>query len=166
MGLARMTRNLFVFGTLKKGFPLHEQGLSRASFLGIFQIRQCYPMLIAGPWFAPMMFNEPGIGHRVIGELYEPDDDTIASLDRLESIGMPGNLRVVLDVEPVAGGPICSALAYMKSRRLAHPVHSTYMRVYEDRRFIPFDRRGLDLYRDGCDVADMETPASLRAPYK
>jgi hypothetical protein len=21
-------------------------------------------------------------------------------------------------------------------------------------------------YRDGCDVADMETPASLRAPYK
>ncbi|WP_245459836.1 gamma-glutamylcyclotransferase family protein [Rhizobium leguminosarum] len=161
-----MTRNLFVFGTLKKGFPLHEQGLSRASFLGIFQIRQCYPMLIAGPWFAPMMFNEPGIGHRVIGELYEPDDDTIASLDRLESIGMPGNLRVVLDVEPVAGGPICSALAYMKSRRLAHPVHSTYMRVYEDRRFIPFDRRGLDLYRDGCDVADMETPASLRAPYK
>ncbi|WP_245461291.1 gamma-glutamylcyclotransferase family protein [Rhizobium sp. WSM1325] len=161
-----MTRNLFVFGTLKKGFPLHEQGLSRASFLGIFQTRQCYPMLIAGPWFAPMMFNEPGIGHRVIGELYEPDDDTIASLDRLESIGMPGNLRVVLDVEPVAGGPICSALAYMKSRRLAHPVHSTYMRVYEDRRFIPFDRGGLDLYRDGCDVADMETPASLRAPYK
>ncbi|RWX34543.1 gamma-glutamylcyclotransferase [Rhizobium leguminosarum] len=145
MGLARMTRNLFVFGTLKKGFPLHEQGLSRASFLGIFQTRQCYPMLIAGPWFAPMMFNEPGIGHRVIGELYQPDDDTIASLDRLESIGMPGNLRVVLEVEPVAGGPICSALAYMKSRRLAHPVHSTYMRVYEDRRFIPFDRRGQDV---------------------
>ncbi|RWY79866.1 gamma-glutamylcyclotransferase [Rhizobium leguminosarum] len=145
MGLARMIRNLFFFGTLKKGFPLHEQGLSRASFFGIFETRQCYPMLIAGPWFAPMMFNEPGIGHPVIGELYEPDDDTIASLNRLESIGMPGNLRVVLDVEPVAGGPICSALAYMKSRRLAHPVHSTYLRVYEDRRFNPFDRRGQDV---------------------
>ncbi|WP_312876415.1 gamma-glutamylcyclotransferase family protein [Rhizobium laguerreae] len=141
MGLARMTRNLFVFGTLKKGFPLHEQGLFRARFLGIFRTRKCYPMLIAGPWFAPMMFNEPGIGYRVVGELYEPGEDTIASLDRLESIGIPGNLRVVLDVEPVARGPICSALAYMKSRRLAEPVHSNYLRVYEHSRFIPFDRR-------------------------
>ncbi|WP_246732004.1 gamma-glutamylcyclotransferase family protein [Rhizobium anhuiense] len=136
-----MTRNLFVFGTLKKGFPLHEQGLSRARFLGIFQTRQCYPMLIAGPWFAPMMFNEPGIGYRVVRELYEAGENTIASLDRLESIGIPGNLRVAVDVEPVAGGSICSALAYMKSRRLADPVHSTYLRVYEDWRFIPFDRR-------------------------
>ncbi|MEI1247034.1 gamma-glutamylcyclotransferase family protein [Rhizobium aouanii] len=137
-----MTSNLFVFGTLKKGFPLHEQGLSRARFLGIFQTRECYPMLIAGPWFAPMMFNEPGIGYRVVGELYEAGENTIASLDRLESIGTPGNLRVAVDVEPVAGGSICSALAYMKSRRLADPVHSTYLRVYEDWRFIPFDRRG------------------------
>jgi gamma-glutamylaminecyclotransferase len=141
MGLARMTRNLFVFGTLKKGFPLHEQGLSHARFLGIFQTKQCYPMLIAGPWFAPMMFNEPGIGYRVVGELYEAGENTIASLDRLESIGIPGNLRVAVDVEPGAGGSTCSALAYMKSRRLADPVHSTYLRVYEDWRFIPFDRR-------------------------
>ncbi|AJD42599.1 gamma-glutamylcyclotransferase [Rhizobium sp. SEMIA 4085] len=136
-----MTQDVFVFGTLKKGFPLHEQGLSGAKFLGISRTRQCYPMLIAGPWFAPMMFNEPGIGHHVVGEHYECGEDTIARLDRLESIGIPGNLRVVIDVEPVAGGPICSALAYMKSRKLADPIHSDYLRVYEDRRFIPFDRR-------------------------
>lgn len=99
-------------------------------------------MLIAGPWFAPMMFDEPGIGYRVVGELYESGDDTIARLDRLESFGRAGNLCVAIDVEPVAGGPICRALAYMKSRHLAEPVHSNYLRVYEDRRFIPFDRRG------------------------
>jgi gamma-glutamylaminecyclotransferase len=136
-----MTQNVFVFGTLKRGFPLHEQGLSRAKFLGIFRTRECYPMLIAGPWFAPMMFNEPGIGYHVVGELYESGDDTIAKLDRLESIGIPGNLCVAIDVEPVAGGPICGALAYMKSRQLAEPIHSNYLGVYEDRRFIPFERR-------------------------
>ncbi|MBB3162813.1 gamma-glutamylaminecyclotransferase [Rhizobium laguerreae] len=99
-------------------------------------------MLIAGPWFAPMMFNEPGNGYHVVGELYESGDDTIARLDQLESLGIPGNLRVAIDVEPVAGGPIRTALAYMKSRQLAKPVHSDYLRVYEDRRFVPFDRRG------------------------
>ncbi|MBY3381484.1 gamma-glutamylcyclotransferase family protein [Rhizobium laguerreae] len=137
-----MTQDVFVFGTLKRGFALHERGLSRARFLGIFRTLECYPMLIAGPWFAPMMFNEPGNGYHVVGELYESGDETIARLDQLESLGIPGNLRVAIDVEPVAGGPIRTALAYMKSRQLAKPVHSDYLRVYEDRRFVPFDRRG------------------------
>ncbi|GAA3065453.1 gamma-glutamylcyclotransferase [Rhizobium viscosum] len=136
-----MTQNVFVFGTLKRGFSLHDAGLSDTGFLGNFRTRAPYPMLIAGPWFAPMMFNEPGIGYRVIGELYECGEDTIATLDRLESIGRPGNLRVVIDVEPLGGGPMYSAIAYMKSRALANPIHSNYLRIYEDRRFIPFDQR-------------------------
>ncbi|WP_183748185.1 gamma-glutamylcyclotransferase family protein [Rhizobium sp. BK196] len=136
-----MTRNVFAFGTLKRGFPLHEQGLSCSSFRGICRTCDRYPMLIAGPWFAPMMFNEPGVGYRVIGELYEADEDTIAKLDRLESVGKPGNLRVAIEVEPVVGGPAWSALVYLKSRQLADPIHSGYLRIYENRRFIPFDRR-------------------------
>lgn len=54
--------NVFVFGTLKQGFPLHEQGLSSAEYIGTYKTRQRYPMLIAGSRFAPMMFNEPGVG--------------------------------------------------------------------------------------------------------
>ena len=46
---------VFVFGTLKHGFPLHEEGLSGAEFLGRCRTVQRYPMLIAGPRFAPMI---------------------------------------------------------------------------------------------------------------
>jgi len=59
-----MSQHVFVFGTLKKGFPLHERGLRDAMFLGSYSTRACFPLVIAGPRFAPMMFNEPGVGFR------------------------------------------------------------------------------------------------------
>lgn len=78
-----MVQKVFVFGTLKTSFPLHEQGLSGAKFLGGYRTRKRYPLLVAGPWFAPMMLNEPGVGCQIIGELYEVDDKTTEKLDRL-----------------------------------------------------------------------------------
>ncbi|CAN7547977.1 gamma-glutamylcyclotransferase family protein [Neorhizobium tomejilense] len=136
-----MAQKVFVFGTLKRGFPLHEQGLSGATFLGRYRTRKRYPLLIAGPWFAPMMLNEPGTGCQIVGELYEVDDKTIGDLDRLESVGELGNFRLSIEVEPAEGGFPRLALAYMKARELAHPIHSDHLQVYEDRRFIPFDQR-------------------------
>ncbi|MBZ9894091.1 gamma-glutamylcyclotransferase [Mesorhizobium sp. BR1-1-6] len=130
-----MMRKLFVFGTLKKGFPLHGEGLSEAAFLGAYRTRERFPMLIAGPRFAPMMFNEPGVGFQVGGELYAVDDRALANLDRIESVGTPGNLRVLIEAEPVDGGPPVSAYVYMKSRHLAAPIHSRYLKDYNDRRF-------------------------------
>ncbi|WP_234828041.1 gamma-glutamylcyclotransferase family protein [Sinorhizobium fredii] len=64
---------VFIFGTLKKGFPLHRRGLAHAAYLGPYRTAANYPMLVAGPWFAPMMFHEPGSGLRVSGELYAID---------------------------------------------------------------------------------------------
>ncbi|MCA0010541.1 gamma-glutamylcyclotransferase [Mesorhizobium sp. B294B1A1] len=128
-------RKLFVFGTLKKGFPLHGEGLSEAAFLGVYRTRERFPMLIAGPRFAPMMFNEPGVGFQVGGELYAVDDRALANLDRMESVGKPGNLRVLIEAEPVGGGAPVSAYVYMKTRHLAAPIHSGYLEDYDDRRF-------------------------------
>ena len=54
--------NLFVFGTLKKGF--HAPTLDGGLYLGDYRTVLRYPMLIAGPWFAPMLLPEPGTGHR------------------------------------------------------------------------------------------------------
>ena len=132
---------LFVFGTLKRGFPLHH-GLSGARYFGEYRTVERFPMLIAGPWFAPMMLNEPGIGHQVLGELYEVDEASLACIDSMESIGQPGNLRVLIDVAPLDGGPSTRAYAYMKSRALADPIRSDYLSSYQDRRFIPPERRG------------------------
>src|SRR2546421_6566671 len=90
-----------------------------------------------GPWFAPMIFNEPGVGHQLIGELYDVDETQLTHLDAMESIGKPGNFRTSIEVTPIVGGAFCTALAYMKSCALADPVHSEYLASYHDDRFIP-----------------------------
>src|SRR5436309_5661859 len=122
---------VFVFGTLKRGFPLHH-GLAGAAFLGACRTVQRFPMFVAGPWFAPMMMNEPGVGQRVVGELYEIDAAGLARIDAMESIGQPGNFRIPVDVEPVDGGAPCAAFAYMKSRALADPIHTDFLESYQD----------------------------------
>jgi gamma-glutamylaminecyclotransferase len=136
-----MVQRIFAFGTLKRGHPLHAAGLSEATYLGRYRTIERYPLLIAGPWFAPMMLNEPGTGMQILGELYLIKDAALPTLDRLESVGMPGNFRERVALQPLEDGRPCTAFAYMKARKLAWPIHSNYLALYDDRRFIPFDQR-------------------------
>lgn len=128
---------VFVYGTLKKGFPLHEQGLAGTEFRGNFRTVASYPMFIAGRWFAPMMLNEPGEGLRVRGELYRVDSALLAHLDRLESVGTPGNDRIPILISSEVDPEKLVAHAYTKSRDVARPVRSQLLSDYQDGRFIP-----------------------------
>ena len=101
---------VFALGTLKRGFPLHH-GLAGAQLSGEYRTVDRFPMLIAGPWFAPMIFNEPGVGHQLLGELYEVDETCLARLDEMESVGKPGNFRLSIEVAPIQGGSPCRAFA-------------------------------------------------------
>jgi gamma-glutamylaminecyclotransferase len=131
---------LFVFGTLKRGFPLHARGLAQARFLCSAETVEPRPLLIAGKWFAPMMIDEPGAGERVRGELFGIERAQLLALDVLESIGKPGNLRKRIRIA-TADGRRCSAFAYMKERVLALPVHAGPLGYYDDPRFVPPERR-------------------------
>jgi gamma-glutamylaminecyclotransferase len=128
---------LFVFGTLKRGFPFHSACLDGAKYLGACRTVRAYPMFIAGPWFAPMMLDKPGDGLHVSGELYAIDPPQLAAIDAVESVGKPGNFRISIEVEPLEGDGSCQAFAYVKSAELARPVHSALLADYQDRRFIP-----------------------------
>ena len=75
------------------------------------------------------------------GELYELDGSVLARINQLESIGAPGNFRIELRVCPADGAPEQRAMAYVKSPELARPVHSGFLSDYQDRRFIPADKR-------------------------
>jgi gamma-glutamylaminecyclotransferase len=44
---------VFACGTLKRGFPLHERGLSDARFVGAARTLQAHPMVIAGDRLRP-----------------------------------------------------------------------------------------------------------------
>lgn len=132
---------VFVFGALKRRFPLHVRALAGALFLGECRTLERFPLAVAGPWYAPMMFDRPGSGHRVAGELYAVDQVVLLRLDALESLGQPGSFRRLIEVESPAGGR-CRALAYMKSPSLAVPLHSDWLADYRrDPRFVPPERR-------------------------
>jgi gamma-glutamylaminecyclotransferase len=94
-------------------------------------------MLIAGPWFAPMMLTEPGEGRSVCGEVFRIDDARLALIDGLESVGQPGHWRISIRVRIRRDGEVVSAFAYLKDRFLADPVHSGLLDSYDDTRFIP-----------------------------
>jgi gamma-glutamylaminecyclotransferase len=138
---------LFVYGTLKRGFPLHAAGLTGQRLVGIYRTVVGYPMVVAGPWFTPMMLNEPGRGLRVYGELYEVEANRLVSLDAIEHIGVPGNCRGSIDVEPIEGGACCAADVYLKARELADPIHTAYL--VQDHRFVPPWSRQPDMSRSG-----------------
>ncbi len=101
---------LFVFGTLKRGFPLHKRALAGARWLGRGTTVEAYPMFVAGRWFAPTMLNEPGHGCRVIGELYEIKGSRLKLIDGIESVGVPGNFRTPAWIAPSDGSAACRAL--------------------------------------------------------
>jgi gamma-glutamylaminecyclotransferase len=80
---------VFVFGTLKRGFPNHDEGMAGLTCLGLYRTAQAYPLVIAGRWFSPVMMPEPGVGHCVTGELYEVDNEARERLDIIESVHLP-----------------------------------------------------------------------------
>lgn len=128
---------VFVYGTLKRGFPLFEKGPADATYLGDCRTVEPYPLYIAQEFYGPVMLDRPGEGLHVYGELFDVPDDGLPLLDQLESVGSPGSFRSTVLVEPVSGGIRQQTIGYMKDESWLKPVHSGEIADYQDRRFIP-----------------------------
>lgn len=117
-GSHHMHTLLFIYGTLKQGFPNH--GLNRGHRLpGLYQTLQPYPLYVAqlphedrAPWLVDL----PGQGHRVIGQVFQVEPHVLQAMDEFEEVGRPtGYVRA-----PVAlalcgqPGPGLHADAYLK----------------------------------------------------
>ena len=132
---------IFVYGTLKAGFPNHDEVLNGESFLGAYVTTEKYPLVITGPWYSPVMFPEPGKGHRVAGEVYEINDAKLMQLDKFEYVHLPkGYRRFELDVV-FKPGEILSVEAYMRSREFIKEIRSGYLKSYQDRRYVHESQR-------------------------
>ncbi len=133
---------VFVFGTLKRGFPNHDEGMAGLTCLGFYRTVQAYPLVIAGRWFSPVMMPEPGTGHRVTGELYEADDAALRRLDLIESVHLPtGYHREKIEVVSLDGGLPANAWVYFKDRARIECTHSAYLTEYNDDRYIHKSKR-------------------------
>ena len=135
---------VFVYGTLKRGFPYHETGLGGRRFLGQGRTLESFPLVIAGLWFSPVLIAEPGIGRTVLGEIYEVDGATLGSLDRLEGTHHPnGYERIEISIAPDGGTGAHPAWTYVKPRALVGTIHSDCLEVYRlDPRYVPASQRG------------------------
>lgn len=110
-----MRHHLFVYGTLKKGFPNHNNYLGSAKQLGKYQTIEKYPLVVCGARYVPCMIYSPGDGHHVEGELYEVDDECLNRIDALERIqDSDGYRRIVIRVSSSGrmNQDIREALAY------------------------------------------------------
>jgi len=138
-----MKHHVFVYGTLKKGFPNHEDYLGSARQLGKYQTLEKYPLVLCGPRYVPCMIYSPGDGRHVAGELYEVDDECLNRIDALERVqDSDGYRRTVIRVRSSGrlNQDIREALAYFML-----PEQIT-------------DRRSNDLKTYGPDQATKYTP--------
>ncbi|MBS0454353.1 MAG: gamma-glutamylcyclotransferase [Proteobacteria bacterium] len=108
---------VFVFGTLKEGFPNFATNKGRR-IAGDFVTSQAYPLYLMGERHSPWLVDLPGAGLQVHGQVFEVDDETLAAMDRLERVHEPdGYLRTRVAVEPAMqdmGRQAIEVFAYLK----------------------------------------------------
>ena len=132
-------KNIFVYGTLKSGFPNYSE-----QRLGRFYSANCttvlpYSLVVADQYYVPVLLldgDKPKLEH-INGELYQVNQDTLAWLDALEGIGKEKGYQRV-EIEVLAESEVISAEAYMKYRQDIDVIHNELSTHYElDARYIP-----------------------------
>jgi len=86
--MPHLPHRIFAYGTLKVGQPnyhhLVEGKHGRSKFIGTGITELAYPLIIATHWNLPFLLYAPGKGHRVVGEIYDIDNDLLAWMDDFE----------------------------------------------------------------------------------
>ncbi|XP_046553146.1 gamma-glutamylaminecyclotransferase-like isoform X2 [Haliotis rubra] len=79
---------MFVYGTLQKGQPNHavmsdtKNGVAKYKGRGLTAKK--YPLVIASDFNIPFLLFKEGHGKNIQGEIYEVDEQMLATLDELE----------------------------------------------------------------------------------
>lgn len=129
---------VFVYGTLKRRFPNDVAGMTNFRCRGRFRTVDAFPLVVGGKWFSPYLIAEPGVGHKVFGEVFEVDDQGLETLDRMEGTHVPnGYRRMRVAVEGEDGNAPCDAWTYVKDRATIDGIHSEPMEEYaRDPRYV------------------------------
>ena len=104
-----MAHLVFVYGTLKEGFPNFR--VNRGTRLaGAFATLARLPLYLVGERHVPWLVDDPGQGERVEGEVYAVDDGVLEQMDVLEGVASPeGYRRRRIAVVPLVAPPAASA---------------------------------------------------------
>lgn len=109
-----MPHLVFVFGTLKTGFPNHHY-IAQQTLVGEFTTEQAYPLYLVGDRYSPWMMDQPGQGLKIRGQVYKVDDLCLTLLDRLERTAQrDGYCRQKINVVKQQGALKLSVYCYLK----------------------------------------------------
>lgn len=114
---------VFVFGTLKQGFPNFHENLGKR-VPGDFTTCERYPLYLVGERHSPWMMDAPGTGHPVTGQVFEVDAPALQKMDLLERVREPdGYRRSAIEVIPAATAatPPLQVFAYLKPADQVQP---------------------------------------------
>lgn len=121
-----MSHLVFVFGTLKEGFPNFGTNMG-VRIPGEFITMREFPLYLVGDRFSPWLIASPGAGHQVVGQVFEVEQAALTLMDKLERIDQAdGYRRQFIDIAPRATKPATpfSVFAYLKA-----PEHLTISEV-------------------------------------
>ena len=130
---------IFVYGTLKRGFPNYNEQRLGAFYCGNCTTVERYALVIADQYYVPVLLkdNYKTAKECIAGELYQVDQQTLKWLDKLEGIGKPkGYQRIEIKVL-MASGELKTAYAYMKYHKDLDIIHNELSSHYAlDLRYI------------------------------
>jgi len=112
---------LFVYGSLKQGFPNAHVNTGRRVG-GEFRTLQRLPFYLVGAGRLPCLVLQPGQGLQVRGQLFEVNAADLAAMDRLERAGEPqGYSRVHIEVQQFDDGRVLEADVYVQQAARLDP---------------------------------------------
>ena len=129
-----MRHCVFVYGTLKKGFPNHDNYMESATELGNYRTIEMYPLVLCGARYVPCMICSPGDGYHVEGELYEVDDECLNRIDALERIQDPEGYRrtvIRISLSERIDQDIKEALVYLMPPERVTDRRSNNLKAYD-----------------------------------
>ncbi|WP_369922034.1 gamma-glutamylcyclotransferase family protein [Marinomonas polaris] len=113
---------VFVFGTLKEGFPNFKTNKG-IRYRGDFKTKDRYPLYLVGERFSPWLVLQSGEGHPVKGQVFEVSDNVLAEMDALERItAIDGYRKVSIPVICLESGDEINVLAYGKPPEMLQDV--------------------------------------------
>jgi gamma-glutamylaminecyclotransferase len=133
-----MKHQIFVYGTLKRGYPNYDTGMDGTAFVGTYRTVELYPLVIGGPWLSPNLIDEPGTGHQITGEIFTATDEAVEFLDHFEMTHLSnGYRRVERSFEPLEGNTVTTAWVYIRDRKNIEGVIEDLTDTYPlDQRYI------------------------------
>jgi len=106
---------VFVFGTLKEGFP--NFSINKGIRIpGTFITQDRYPFYLVGERFSPWIINSPGKGEHIKGQVFSIDQMTLITMDQLERTTEPdGYSREKITVIAESGLEMYNVYVYLKN---------------------------------------------------